>query len=231
MINSSNNFFFQIAATDLSGHRKTFAMPLLFVGSEANEKADVIAEIITQNNAELAYPRRTAALGNASVCYAPIKPGAEGDPRLPTGSMVFRCARVAGISTDFAQFYPEIESAQVGIAAIQRLLQQPDATVGVEYPDCYTHTPGGFGAGNPGELFLKLQKPFQLEFGDQVKSDALGGLATPSMAIQGLSRIMGPASAQPPTNSADIESNLKNVIGNTFNPADFHGAKILAASI
>jgi hypothetical protein len=228
MINSSNNFFFQIAATDLSGHRKTFAMPLLFVGSEANEKADVIAEIITQNNAEPAYPRRTAALGNASVCYAPIKPGAEGDPRLPTSSMVFHCAGVTGISTDFAQFYPEIESAQVGIAAIQRLLQKPDATVGVKYPDCYNTTPGGFGAGNPGELFLKLQEPFPLAFGDQVKSDALGGLATPSMAIQGLSRIMGPVAARPPANPANIESALGDVIGNKFNPADFfHGAKIL----
>jgi hypothetical protein len=229
MINSSNDFFFQIAVTDLSGHRTTFPMPLLFVGSEANENKDVIAEIIKRNNAEPPSPRRTAVLGNASVCYAPIKPGAEGDPRLPTSSMVFRAACVKGISTDFAQFYPEIESAQVGIAAIQRLLQKPDATVGVKYPDCYIKTPGGFGAGNPGELFLKLQKSFQLEFGDQVKSDALGGLATPSMAILGLSRIMGPVSAKPPTNpAADTESALGNVINNTFNPADFfQGAKIL----
>ena len=228
MINPSNNFLFQIAATDLSGHRKTFAMPLLFVGSEANEKPNVIAEIIERNNAEPTSPRRTASLGNASVCYAPIKPGAEGDPRLPTSEMVFRCRSVTGISADFAQFYPEIESAQVGIAAIQRLLQKPDATVGVTYPDCYNMTPGGFGAGNPGELFLKLQQPFQLAFGDQVKSDALGGLATPSMAIQGLSRIMGPVAARPPASPADIESGLGNVINNTFNPADFfHGAKIL----
>jgi hypothetical protein len=229
MINSSNDFLFQIAATDVSGHRKTFAMPLLFVGSEANENEDVIAEIIVRNNAEHPSPRRTAVLGNASVCYARIKPGAEGDPRLPTSSMVFRAAGVTGISTDFPQFYPEIESAQVGIAAIQRLLQKPDATVGVEYPDCYIKTPDGFGAGNPGELFLKLQTPFTLAFGDQVKSDALGGLATPSMAIQGLSRIMGPVAARPPaTPGADTESALGNVINNTFNPAYFfHGAKIL----
>ena len=32
-------------------------------------------------------------------------------------------------------------------------------------PDCYNTTPGGFGAGNPGELFLKLQLPFQLALG------------------------------------------------------------------
>ncbi len=228
MISQTNNFLFQIAATDLSGNRVTFAMPLLFVGSEANEKPLVMAEIIKQNNLEQPTPRRRASLGNASVCYAPIKAGAEGDPRLPTSEMVFRSASVAGISTDEAQFYPEVESARVGIAAIQRLLQKPDATVGVTYPDHYNTTPGGFGPGNPGELFLKLLQPFPLAFGEQVKSDALGGLATPSMAIQGLSRIMGPVAAQPPANPANIEAALGNVIGNNFNPADFfQGAKIL----
>lgn len=228
MISETNNFLFQIAATDLSGARVTFAVPLLFVGSEANENPQVIAEIIKQNNFEPANPRRRASLGNASVCYAPIKAGAEGDPRLPTSEMVFRSSSVSGISTDEAQFYPEVESAQVGIAAIQRLLQKSAATVGVTYPDHYNTTPGGFGAGNPGELFLKLLQPFALAFGDQVKSDTLGGLATPSMAILGLSRIMGPVAAQPPANPADIESALGNVIGNKFNPADFfQGAKIL----
>ena len=228
MISSTNNFLFQIAATDLSGNRVTFAMPLLFVGSEANEKPTIIGEIIKQNNLEPANPRRHASLGNASVCYAPIKAGAEGDPRLPTSEIVFCAGGVKGISTDEAQFYPEIESAQVGIAAIQRLLQQPNATVGVTYPEVYKTTNGGFGAANPGELFLKLLQPFPLAFGDQVKSDALGGLATPSMAIQGLSRIMGPVAAQPPANPANIETALGNVIGNKFNPTDFfQGAKIL----
>ena len=100
--------------------------------------------------------------------------------------------------------------------------------MGVTYPDHYNTTPGGFGSGNPGELFLKLLQPFPLAFGDHVKSDALGGLATPSMAILGLSRVMGPVAAQPPANAADIESALGDIIGNKFNPADFfQGAKIL----
>lgn len=228
MISSTDNFLFQIAATDLAGRRVTFAMPLLFVGSEANENPGVIAEIIKRNNLEPAHPRRRAPLGNASVCYAPIKAGAEGDPRLPTREIVFRTASVSGVSIDEAQFYPEVESARVGIAAIQRLLQKPDATVGVTYPDHYKTTPGGFGAGNPGELFLKLLTPFPLAFGADVKSDALGGLATPSMAIQGLSRVMGPVAAQPPANPAQVEAALGNIIGNRFNPADFfQGAKIL----
>jgi hypothetical protein len=232
MTSETNDFLFQIAATDLSGARVSFAMPLLFVGSEANENSTVIAEIIRQNNLTPATPRRRASLGSASVCYAPIKDGAEGDPRLPTAAMVFKAAPVVPnrVSIDEAQFYPEVDQATVGIAAIQRLLQKPDATVDVCYPEIYKTTAGGFGAANPGELFLKLRNPFDLAFGDAVKSDALGGLATPSMAIQGLSRIMGPVASQRPT-TADpnaIELGLSNVISNTFNPADFFdGAKIL----
>src|SRR5205807_1375093 len=126
-----------------------------------------------------------------------------------------------------AQFYPEIENAQVGIAAIRRLLQKLDATVEVKYPDVYNTS--GFNAGaNPGEVFLKTTQALSLDFGGQVKSDALGGLATPSMAIQGLSRIMGPVAAQPPTDPKNIEQGLAQVIGGQFDPsAFFKGAKIL----
>lgn len=227
MIDASTNFKFQVAATDLAGHRVTFPMPLLFVGKEANESPATIAEIIKQYNLEPEGLRRAANLGGASVCYAPIKPGAEGDPRLPTAEMVFKTAPAA-VPIDQPRFYPEVERAEVGIAAIQRLLQNPDAVVAVAYPEVYKA--GGFGGGNPGEVFLKTLQPFGLEFGDKVKSDALGGLATPSMAIQGLSRIMGPVSAQPPLSPtpANIEAALGEVINNKFNPADFFkGAKIL----
>src|SRR5262249_3922435 len=61
-----------------------------------------------------------------------------------------------------------------------------------------------------------------------IKSDVLGGLATPSMAILGLSRIMGPVAAQPPSGSQTVESKLSSIIQNEFRPADFFkDAKIL----
>jgi hypothetical protein len=51
------------------------------------------------------------------------------------------------------------------------------------------------------------------------------------MAIQGLSRVMGPVAATPPANESDaaqIENALGKVIGNQFDPADFFkGATIL----
>lgn len=235
MLANKRNFVFKVAATDICGERVVFEMPLLFVGKEANEHPDaaVMEEIIKQYNAEKDMgqtpPRRVGPIHGAHVCYAPENPGAEGDPKLPTQSIVFKAAPVSksAVGADKAQFYPEIESAQVGIAAIQRLLQKPDALVEVQYPEVYKTS--GFNAGaNPGEVFLKTTQAFGLDFGGQVKSDSLGGLATPSMAIQGLSRIMGPVAAQPPSDPTKIEQALSQVIGNKFNPADFFkGAKIL----
>ncbi|MEP6921027.1 MAG: hypothetical protein ABI967_07870 [bacterium] len=230
MITAANNFMFQIAATDLSGNRVTFAMPLLFVGIEANEDPVVRAEVIKQNNKELANVRRRAMIDSKSVCYAPQKAGAKGDPRMPTASITFKADPVDpnAVSIDEAQFYPVIEEASVSIPSIQRLLQK-DAPITVEYAKIYKDTANGFGFGNAGELFLKLKGSMPLEFGsgnNQPKSDALGGLATPSMEILGLSRQMGPVAAQ--GGGGDPEAKLGDIIGNKFNPAAFFkGAKIL----
>ena len=227
MIDATRNFMFQIAVTDLAGERTPFSMPLLFVGVEANSKPEVMAEIIKQYN--LVAARRTASMGSAAICYAPMKAGSEGDPRLPTSDMTFAVGPVTGIPVTKPQFYPEVERAHVGISAIQRLLQQPDAVTEVEYPQRYKEKGFGAAAGeNPGEVFLKTVTPYGLEFGDQVKSDALGALATPSMAIQGLSRVMGPVAAQPPGGGETVEDKLATVIGNSFDPTQFFkGATIL----
>src|SRR5262249_27179338 len=153
--------------------------PLLFVGVEANEHKDptIMQEIIKRNN-EAGPPRRVAQIGGDSVCYAPYDPNAKGDTRLPTTRLVFRAAEVTtAFKKDFKeepQFYPEIETATCGISAIRRLLQKPDATVEVEYADAYVKD-GGFGGANKGELFLRFKNVFQLQFGEQVKSDAIGG--------------------------------------------------------
>lgn len=228
-LDQNNDFMFQIAATDLSGNRVTFARPLLFIGVEANENKDikkrdeVLAVIRKRYNSEApaARSRRLASIKGASVCYAPYDASAEGDTRLPTEQIAFRAARVTGVFKEEPQFYPEVEDAKVGIAAIRRLLQQPNSSVLVRFAE--TYKANGFFGENQGELFLTLDESenFGLEFGDQVKSDAIGGLATPSMAILGLSRIMGPVSAQRPTGGQSVEDKLENIKRNEFNPLDF----------
>ncbi|HWN09665.1 MAG TPA: hypothetical protein VNO50_10420 [Pyrinomonadaceae bacterium] len=234
MINATNNFMFQIAATDRAGDCVSFATPLLFVGVEANEheSAQIMQQIILRYDAESPNPRRFAFIGGASVCYAPVDPDAKGDTRCPTTHLIFRAApMLAWFKTNFKeqpQFYPEAEEGNVGITAMRRLLQKPDVNVTVKYAEAYVKPPGGFGATNPGEVFLTLKTPLKLEFGDQQKSDAIGGIATPSMTILGLSRVMGPVSSKAPTGSETADSKLQKIVDNEFDPIDFFpDAKIL----
>jgi len=224
---SSGDFRFEAAATDVCGNRITFAMPMLFVGDEANQNNTALAEILAEYNATTANPRRTAPIGGATVGFTPKKAGANGDPNLPTTAVVYK-ASFADRSIFDPKFDPHFETAQVGIRQIQRLLGQ-DSKVEVAYPDVYKSS--GFGGSNAGELFLALTTPHELSFGggaNDAKSDPLGALASPSMAIQGLSRIMGPVAAEPPSGGQTVEQALQDVIGNKFDPAKFFkGAKIL----
>jgi hypothetical protein len=228
----NGNFQFEMAATDICGNRFTFSMPLLFIGDEANQPGPpspgtkaMAQRVVEAYDNEPAVPRRKTTLGGAIVCFAPPQPSSQGDPRLPASSMTFSSSHIVRGPYD-PHFDPHLQLAEVGIRQIQRLLNQTNAVTEVAYPDHYKNA--GFGGANKGEVFLKLTSPFDLGFGGgagQAKSDSLGALASPSMAIQGLSRIMGPVAAQP---QASVEDALKNVIGNKFDPTDFFkDAKIL----
>jgi hypothetical protein len=233
----ARDFRFDVAATDLSGARVTFSVPLLFVSQVANDSKD--GPVRQAYNVTATAPRRRADLGSATVCFAPFTPDDKGDPRLPAASMTFAAGNLRpGVHFPFApNFYPEVDRAEVGIRPVQKLLNQPNAIVPVTYPKVYKqHRFGESDASkNKGQVFLQLvDQVHELQFGEApnaAKSDGLGALAAPQMAIQGLSRTMGPVSAQPPANPADpaaIEGALANVIGGSFNPVDFFkGAKIL----
>ena len=218
MVNVGSDFRFELAATDRDGSRSTFSLPLLFIGEIANRTKG------PQINAAYAVAdaaRRTATLNGSSVAFAPVNPSAKGDTRLPTKSVLFTAGDVSRSNT-LPNVYPEVEQAEVGIRAIQRLLGKTDAVVRVAYDA--TYRAGGFGGQNKGEVFLKLVTPWTLGFGgdsNSARTDTLGGLASPGMAIEGLSRIMGPA------------SDLANITGPgggqpKFDPAAFFkDAKIL----
>ena len=213
MIAPLSDFMFELSATDLGGRRNTFSMPLLFVGVEANQAK--ATQVINAYNLTATEARRQTSMGGASVCYAPLKADAKGDPRLPTETVQFNAYGVNEADKEKPQFYPQIETAEVGIRAVQRLLGKHDAVVEVKYPLVYIEN--GFtnpGGANSGELFLELTQSqgYALEFGEggnQSKSDSIGALVTPAMAIKGLSRIMGPA------------SDLDNIAKNRFKAEDF----------
>ena len=68
-LDPGQNFLFQIVATDLTGNRVSFAMPLLFVSEVANKKKEKIEQIKGAYNGE-GESRRRADLGGATVCFA-----------------------------------------------------------------------------------------------------------------------------------------------------------------
>lgn len=213
MVSTSQNFAFDVMATDISGQNCSFAIPMLFVGVEANEARP--SDVRDAYNQETASPRRSANTGGASISFAPLPsdPEAKGDPRLPTQRISFEAGDFSAPPSR-PRVYPEMEEAEIGIRAVQRMLSDPKATLTVEYPELYKHK--AFGNGNDGEVFLQAVNPFSLVYGDKVKTDSLGAIASPGMDIAGLSRVLGPA------------ADLDKVAANEFNPAQFFkDAKIL----
>ena len=190
---TTDNVLFDIAVTDLCGHRITFAMPLLFIGDEANTgKAGqdaIAARVVATYNDEDEFPRRTGPTNGVTVCYAPEDPANEGGTGLPTKSLVF-CAEPATAGETEPHFTPSLCGGDVGIPQLQSLLGLSQ-TLRVEYPNVYKAS--GF-QGNASQLFLKLPTPHDLAFGgsqSEAKSDTLGALASPAMAIQGCRGLSG----------------------------------------
>jgi len=217
------DFPFEIAATDRDGQQSTFSLPLLFVSEVPNQRAPKVDHI---NAAYATAPaaKRTAELRGASVAFAPVDRSALGDTRLPTQRLMFTAGAVSFSST-LCNVYPEIDTAVVGIKAVERLLGRSNAETTVRYEAKYRTD--GFSGGNKGEVFLRLVTPYDLKFGGDAassKNDSLGALASPSLAIAGLSRLMGPA--------ADIDNIIAGP-GNSaprFDPAKFfENAKLLGS--
>lgn len=228
------DFRFELAATDLSGNRIALAMPLLFIGetiATGTTKASAASTAYTQTPAE---PRRKASLGGQSVCYAPLDDDPKTvDTRFPTESVTFEARDPKAGTPKPPNVHPAVQFAKVGVQPLQKMLGKPDAVVEVAFPDAFKS--GGITAAeNPGQLFLKLTQPLALAFGaeaNEAKSDALGALASPRMAIMGLSRLIGPAGASfKPNFAGDVEKALEDVRTNNFRPSDFFpDATILGA--
>jgi len=218
MLSATSDFEFDCRGIDLAGKSSSFSMPLLFVGLEANQlKPDHVLAAYNKT----AESRRNTEFSGSSICYAPLSnnPQAQGDPRLPTTTMVFKAAKNSAASIIEPHVYPEVVKADIAIRAVQRILNDPTATLSVKYPQVYNQHGFSTQANGPnsGELFLQALSPFSMAFSEShKKTDALGAIASPSMDIGGFSRLIGSA------------GDLQNVAKQTFDPlAFFKDAKIL----
>jgi len=223
-------FRFEVAATDRAGSRMTFSLPMLFVSEVVNASQ---APAVRASYSAAPDALRTADLGGADITYD-IDPAADpNDSRKSTVSLTFSTAHVFPFNHGTMSpatpeplepnFFPEIGGTVINDPAFQKILGRSDG-----FPMTYPQVDTAAEFDNPGRVFLWAKSVKKVDFGGgagQSKTDALGGLASPDMAIVGLSSISGPVSGK---QGVPIEQAVGKAVSNAFDPAEFFGdAKLL----
>ena len=165
---NNDYFLFPIIGTDINGNKVTFSMPLLFIGIAPNSNLEIVNDIRDAYNAEGIRTQRLADTGNAKVCFAEraldLTPDADpkGDPQMPAKTILFDTGNVNGRDFDIngvqPNFYPEIQTATVGISAVQKLLQKDDAFVEMMYAKEYRDAKFDK-VTNRAEVFFRIADP------------------------------------------------------------------------
>ena len=233
---------FHVIATDLDGREVEFSTPMNFVGKAINDfnfgteaQKDTAFDLMKRtqwdftgiqpegiggphpNNA----PAEPAELSGQQVCYAPSQ--IQGDTALNTENIWFGAqipewnnfTQLQQIySPDNPRFYPRLEFASAKIPAIQHLARN-EGVAKFKYPTDYLKN--GFAAGNAGQVFAQLTgSTLGLDFSSQGQRS--GGLLTPNMQINGLSRLHGPVGG--------ALDDLGSMTSNTFDPEKFFAGKM-----
>jgi len=227
---------FHVIATDLDGREVEFSTPMNFVGKEIvenPENPDEVFDLMKMTQWDFTgnkpdgiaglYPSlrnaaaKPAKLAGQEVCYADSQ--IQGDTVFNTEEIMFgaqtpdkdKLRQLREIySPDFPPFYPRIEWASAKIPAIKHLARNEGIAKFVYPEDYLVH---GFNEEhNKGQVFAQLcENTLELDFSTQGQRS--GGLLTPNMQINGISRLHGPV-------GGTIE-NFGSMTSNTFKPEEF----------
>lgn len=193
---------FRFLGLDHSGRQIAFTAPAYFVPVDASP--ETVVDAVADYNSDAALHR--VALGGQTVALAPPAADADTDyeviqlavravPGPSGGGLAFRPALVTDAGATAAA--AAAGRAQIRLAALDQIRgaqsQQPWITFDAAYVS------GGFhAADNPGEVIAAFTAPTGPELTgidatfDEV--DRVGGLATPNVRFDGLSRLHGPVS-------------------------------------
>ncbi|MDO9042423.1 MAG: hypothetical protein Q7U64_08795 [Desulfocapsaceae bacterium] len=242
------DFMFHLSATDFNGNVFEFPAPLFFVRS-FDENLDsqssyeaIIADVldksrtcnITDLDSDLADPgldteirkRHTYDFNGRDVAFAQSTSGSKADTAFEADRITFRAVqyKYPEDPDPLRPFNPMIHEARVFVPSLRQFGNVKDP-LRVRYFTPYLKS--GFGGSNSGEVFIRFINGVDMDFGQNNRSDKVGGLVTPSMTSTGLSRRLGVVGSKKPTSMND-NSHLDTIAGGTFNPAEYFGdAKIL----
>jgi hypothetical protein len=200
-INGSYSFFpkvngqffpFHLVGTDADGESADFTSPLYFV--EQGGKYDTA---VSNWNAS---GQNTREFGGQKIAYAPsTTPGAR-DAALDTVRLT-TTANLLPAGSD-PPVYPQMSGADVNVPAIQQVTGKSGSVSIQLYPDYVTND---FKAGG---VYVQTTASLPVGF----RGDQSGGVATPNLQVNGLSRRFG-----------TVSGTLTNIAGGTFVPKDAFG--------
>jgi hypothetical protein len=128
--------------------------------------------------------------------------------------------------SEWPPFYPALSEGSIHVSSIQHLLGTNDS-IQVQFSDNYVRN--GFRNGNDQrDVFLKFKQNLDIRFDGM--SDKVGGIATPNLKLNGISRSMGPVGIG--TGAEDSKKIDKgDYTVNMLDPKEFLGneAKILGS--
>lgn len=211
----------------------------------------LLKEVIKRYNDKVEESRRNLDMKGQKIAYAPSTK--EGGTSYETSVLTLRaddhdgsipvctdCNRPKQSLREIDQppFYPHAERAAAKIPGVSELTGGAGVTT-FEYFKTYLDK--GFDpAANKGEVFLRFDQAVPLEFGGggpQAGSDKVGGVATPSTRLVGVSRSVGPVGAKAESAAGPNAQQLVAAAGNeslndisqgNFDPSKYFGdAKIL----
>lgn len=210
----SQPFRFHLELEDEGGGTVNVSMPLFFLGQEMLDaatgtiKSQAIAKTIAKRYTKedkFSQMRRIDFSGQR-VQFAPsLKLG---DTSFEVSTLEFMLTAVSG------RLVPGMKRAVITIPSLKHLARsQAKPEVEFAIPYLKSELANEFGSENSGEVFLKLiaQNATKMDFGWQ--GDRTGALVAPSVAINGLSRKMGP-----------IGGNIDTLAGGSLNPEGFFGS-------
>ena len=191
---SNTRFPFHLVGTDIKGNVSEFTAPLIFVTAAA-DYAYGKASMDAVNAAYIASPTdATRSFAGQNIAYAPDTTQNPGTTTYETQS-VFFAADTTSLSSDATliaadqpHFYPAFAVIEARVPPVQQLLGNDRPAVVTLSPHFVNNAFDG--VKNKGEvLFEMVQKN---DFGLAFPTDKSGGLATPNIKINALSRKFGP---------------------------------------
>jgi len=215
------DFLFHVVGTDAESRRFDFTTPLAFLsGRTAWDVATTQAAAASLDTGPAA--RRQRPGGGQKLALTPSRK--TGDTTLQIDDITFSADTLSPVpgslfGADQPAFYPKVAQASAEIEAVKQVV---GATGGVPIKIADRYVDQGFTSGvtdptksNDGEVFAELVgTALPLTFGSGgASTDKVGALATPSMAISGLSRLSGPVSGP-----------LDQMLLGNFDPSKFFGA-------